>query len=65
MKVLMSNVDRKTAYQIIGAFYEALGAMNYPVSSYRTGELTFVDVDEGFKKQTIYYDGAACAIRMR
>ena len=65
MKVLLSGVDRKTAYQIIETFHEVMKSMNYPVSSYREGVLTFVDIEEGFTKVTIYYDGSTRSVRMK
>ncbi len=65
MKVLLSGVDRKTAYQIIALFHEVMQSMNYPVSAYREGVLTFVDIEEGFAKVTIYYDGSTRSIRMK
>ena len=31
--------------------------MNYPVISYRPGLLEYMDIDEGFQKTRIYFDG--------
>lgn len=57
MKVLMSGVPRKTAYEIISGFYAGFLAMNYPVIEYREGLLRFLDIDEGFTRSRIRYDG--------
>ena len=56
LKVLMSGIPRKTAYEIIDGFRAGFAAMNYPVIEYREGVLRFLDIDEGFKKSVIRYD---------
>ncbi|MBQ9156683.1 MAG: hypothetical protein IJ137_07880 [Eubacterium sp.] len=56
MKVLLSGISREIGYQVIDAFYTVLSGMNYPITAHRDDMLTFVDVDEGFKKTTIKYD---------
>ena len=58
MKVLMSGIPRKTAYEIISGFHAGFKAMNYPVMEYREGFLRFLDIDEGFKKSVIRYEGS-------
>ena len=64
MKVMMSNVPRKTAYEIIEGFYTAFCAMNYPVKAYRKGVLHFIDVDDNFRKTVIRYDDTRSSIIM-
>ncbi len=57
MTILMPKVERKTAYEIIDAFHSTFESMNYPVISYRPGLLEYMDIDEGFQKTRIYFDG--------
>ncbi len=64
MKVMMANVPRKTAYEIIDGFHAAFLAMNYPVQSYRKGVLQFIDLDDNFRKTVIRYDDTRKSIIM-
>ena len=64
MKVLMSDVPRKTAYEIIEGFHAGFVAMNYPVTEYREGLIRFLDIDGGFKKAAVRYDAVRRQIIM-
>lgn len=65
MRVLAENIKREKAYKVIEAFYASLLSMNYPVSSYRPGVLVFVDIEDGFQKRTLRYDGITRRILMK